>query len=197
MEIISVSVLVTRIRSLSGKDNTLRSSFYKGFFLFSIELFYRILSALGISRRIIFLRVYHSHWKASSRIFSSCSCIVFFDSFFQIICIPCIVCIIRAEKDVYIVFLHRLSAFFWCMDEWYEDKTNNHEEEPCKYLLYPYRMPDEFLPRVYPNSSVCCYILCYPDKKCYQWESKCQIHRVGTLSRCIVYPSPTECDEYE
>lgn len=83
------------------------------------------------------------------------------------------------------------------MYEWYEDETDDHEEEPCENFFYSYRMPDYLLSWIYPDSGIGCYIFCYPDKKCYQRKSKSKIHRVCMMSRCVVYLGSTKCYKYE
>lgn len=87
--------------------------------------------------------------------------------------------------------------FFGFMYEWYEDETDDHEEEPCEYFFYSYRMPGYLLSWIYPDSGIGCYIFCYPDKKCYQRKSKSKIHRVCMMSRCVVYLGSTKCYKYE
>lgn len=82
------------------------------------------------------------------------------------------------------------------MYEWYEDEADDHEEEPCEYLLRSDRMPDYLLTRIYPDSSIGRDVLGYPDEEGNERESECEIHRVCAHPRSVVYSSPPECCEH-
>ena len=92
--------------------------------------------------------------------------------------------------------MYMIGILLRSMYQWYEYKTDNHEEEPCEDLIWTHDESTIDTGRIDPSFRKCSNIFSEPDKESNEWKPKSEIHRVVLFSGFEVYPGSTKSEKY-